>query len=169
MDETTLSLRFPLRACWMKRGQQKRLKAFTSPDHRLHLSGALNLRTEMVFAQLVERKNSQTFIQFLEYLLVEKFPSQKIILVLDNASYHKSQAALAALSLFEPRVQVFWLPKYCPNLNLIECFWRHLKVLACANRLDISLGNLACRVMEIVDCQNSPGHPLKMSFLDNFV
>lgn len=164
MDETTLSLRFPLRACWMKRGQQKRLKAFSSPDRRLHVIGALNPRTGAVLTHFVERKNSQTFIQFLEYLLVEKFPHQKIILVLDNASYHKSRATLAALSLFEPRVQVFWLPKYCPNLNLIECFWRHLKALACANRLDLSLENLADRVLEILSCQNTPGHPLRMSF-----
>lgn len=153
----------------MKRGQQKRLPAFTNPDRRLHLIGALNLRTEEVFTQTAERKNSQTFIQFLEYLLVEKFPTQKIVLVMDNASYHKSQPTLAALSLFEPRVRVFWLPKYCPNLNLLERFWRHLKDLACANRLDLSLDNLVSRVLEILHCQNSPDHPLKLSFLDFFL
>ena len=153
----------------MKRGQQKRLQSFTSPDQRLHLVGALNFRTDEVWTQTVERKNSQTFIEFLEYLLVEKFPHQKIVLVLDNASYHKSQETLAALSVFEPRVRVFWLPKYCPNLNLIERFWRHLKDLACANRLDVSLENLLHRVEDILRHQNSDSHSLKMSFLDNFV
>ncbi|MGD2027204.1 MAG: IS630 family transposase [Anaerolineales bacterium] len=169
MDETTVSLRFPLRACWMKRGQQKRVPAFTSPDRRLHLIGALNFRTQEVCTQAVERKNSQTFIEFLEYLLVEKYPHQKIILVLDNASYHRSQASLAALSLFEPRIQVFWLPKYCPNLNQIERFWRHLKDLVCANRLDIALESIIRRVEQIMRYQNSENHPLKLSFLDNFV
>jgi transposase len=153
----------------MKRGQQKRLQAFTTPDQRLHLIGALNFRTEEVWTQAVERKNSQTFIEFLEYLLVEKFPHQKIVLVLDNASYHRSRVTLAALSVFEPRVRVFWLPKYCPNLNLIERFWRHLKDLACANRLDVALDNLMFRVEEIVRHQNSVGHPLKISFLENYV
>lgn len=153
----------------MKRGQQKRLLAFTSPDRRLHLIGALNFRTDQVWIQAVERKNTQTFIEFLEYLLVEKFPHQKIVLVLDNASYHRSRATLAALSIFEPRVRVIWLPKYCPNLNLIERFWRHLKDLACANRLDVGLDNLTNRVEEIVRHQNSESHPLKISFLDNFV
>ncbi len=153
----------------MKRGQQKRLPAFTTPHQRLHLMGALNFRTEEVWTQAVARKNSQSFIEFLEYLLVEKFPHQKIVLVLDNAAYHRSQATLAALSIFEPRVRVFWLPKYCPNLNLIERFWRHLKDLACANRLDVALDNLTERVEEIVHSQNSKSHPLKMSFLENFV
>lgn len=153
----------------MKRSQQKKVTAFTSPDRRLHLIGALNWRTEAVIAQQVERKNSQTFIQFLEYLLVEQFSTQKIVLVLDNASYHKSQASLAALSLFEPRVRVFWLPKYCPNLNPIERFWRHLKDLACANRLDVALEPLSNRVSELLIYQSVPGHPLKMSFSNNIV
>lgn len=153
----------------MKRGQQKRLPAFTSPNLYYHLIGAFQWASEQVFTQAVERKNSQTFIQFLEYLLIEQFPTQKIILVLDNASYHKSKASLAALSLFEPRVIVFWLPKYCPNLNPIERFWRHLKDLANAIKLDISLESLSQRVENILNCQNSPDHHLKLSFSNNFV
>jgi putative transposase len=153
----------------MKRGQQKRIPAFTSPNHSYHLIGAYRWAKDQVFTQAVERKNSQTFIQFLEYLLIEQFPTQKIILVLDNASYHKSRATLAALSVFEPRVKVFWLPKYCPNLNLIERFWRHLKDLACANKLDLAIDNLADRVDEILSFQNSKDHHLKMSFLENIV
>ena len=153
----------------MKRGQQKRIPAFTSPNHSYHLIGAYLWAKDQVFTQAVERKNSQTFIQFLEYLLIEQFPTQKIILVLDNASYHKSRASLAALSLFEPRVKVFWLPKYCPNLNLIERFWRHLKDLACANKLDLTIDNLANRVDEILSFQNSNDHHSKMSFLENIV
>jgi hypothetical protein len=102
VDETTISLRFPIRACWMKRGQQKRIPAFTSPNHSYHLIGAYHWAKDQVFTQAVECKNSQTFIQFLEYLLIEQFPTQKIILVLDNASYHQGKASMAALSLFEP-------------------------------------------------------------------
>jgi transposase len=122
-----------------------------------------------MFSQVVECKNSQTFIQFLEYLLVACFHTQKIVLVMDNASYHRSKMVRAALSLFEPRVRVFWLPKYCPQLNLIERFWRHLKDLACANKLDLSIDSLADRVRTILDFQNSSDHVLKMSLLKNFV
>lgn len=153
----------------MRRGQQKRIRAFTSSHQSYHLMGAYNWRTDQVVSQAVERKDSQTFIQFLEYLLVECFPTQKIVLVMDNASYHRSKTVRAALSLFEPRVRVFWLPKYCPTLNPIERFWRHLKDLACANKLDLSLENLADRVRLILDCQNSSDNVLRMSFLKNYV
>lgn len=153
----------------MRRGQQKRIRAFTVSQRSYHLIGGYNFRTDQVFSQAVESKDSQTFIQFLEYLLVECFPTQKIVLVMDNASYHRSKTVLAALSLFEPRVRVFWLPKYCPTLNLIERFWRHLKDLACANKLDQSLENLAQRVRVILECQNSSDDVLRMSFLKNYV
>ena len=153
----------------MQRGQQKRIPAFTVANRSYHLIGAYNWRTDRVFSQAVERKDSQTFIQFLEYLLVECFPTEKIVLVMDNASYHRSKTVRAALSLFEPRVRVVWLPKYCPDLNPIERFWRHLKDLACANKLDLSLENLADRVDTIMDYQNSSDHVLKMAFLKNYV
>ena len=153
----------------MRRGQQKRIRAFTVSHRSYHLIGGYNFRTDQVFCQAVECKNSQTFIQFLEYLLVECCPTQKIVLVMDNASYHRSKTVRAALSLFEPRVRVFWLPKYCPQLNLIERYCRHLKDLACANKLDLSIDSLADRVRIILDCQNSSDHVLKMSLLNNFV
>ena len=63
------------------------------------------------------------FIEFLERLLVKTYPTQAVILVMDNASYHYSAKVQAALSLFEHRVQLFWLPQYCPELNVIERFW----------------------------------------------
>ena len=153
----------------MHRGQQKRIPAFSVAEQYYRLIGALHWRSEQVFSQSVERTNSQTFIQFLEYLLVECFPTQKIVLVMDNAAYHTSRPVLAALSLFEPRVRVFWLPKYCPTLNLIERFWRHLKDLACANKLDQSLENLVERVSNVLGYQNSFDHDLKISFLKNYV
>lgn len=82
-----------------------------------------------------ETKNSTQFIYFLEQLLVKEYPTGRVVLVMDNASYHKSASALAALSLFEHRVMVIWLPPYCSDLNPIERFWRHLKDQACANKL----------------------------------
>lgn len=169
MDETTLSLHFPIRACWMRRGRQKRVPAGSIFRPSYHLIGALHWNSEQVFSQAVERMNSQTFIEFLEYLLGQCFPTQKIVLVMDNAAYHASQAALAALSLFEPRVRVFWLPKYCPSLNPIERYWRHLKDVACANKLDGSLEHLADRVTAVLKHQNSSGDDLRISFLKNYV
>jgi transposase len=103
---------------------------------------------------IAERKNSDHFIDFLEHLLIECYPSQKVLLVLDRASFHRSGASLAALSLFEHRVRVIWLPSYCAELNPIERFWRQLKDLACANRLWSGLEELLEAVEKVLHQQN---------------
>lgn len=149
----------------MKRGQQTRLAAPTVTRRYHHLFGAYNWRTDAVTALTVDRKNSQTFIEFLELLLIEHYPDQRIILVLDNASYHHSSPVKAALSLFEHRVRVLYLPVRCPDLNPIERYWRHLKDLACANKLFLTLDLLADAVRTILAAQNQPEHPLRFQFL----
>jgi transposase len=54
--------------------------------------------------------------------------TRKTILIMDNASTHKS-------ALFESRVSgwrsqglyIQYIPAYCPELNLIECLWKQIK------------------------------------------
>ena len=160
MDETILSLLPPLRACWMKRGQQKQILV---PEQRAHccLFGAYNWRDNRVATLLTEKLNTEAFIAFLEYLLLEVYPTQAIVLVLDNASFHKSEEALAALSLFEDRLLLLWLPPRSPKLNLIERFWRHLKDLVTANSLYASLADLILELDRFLLIQNSPDHHLR--------
>jgi transposase len=163
-----MSLRSPLRKCWMRRGQQTKLPAPTDFRHYQHVIGAYNWRTGHVSALTVDWKHSLTFIEFLEYLLVDCYPSQRVILVMDNASYHHSTSVRAALSLFEHRVGVLYLPARCPDLNPIERYWRHLKDLACANTLFLTLDALAASVQSILSAQNQPSHPLRFQFLNDF-
>lgn len=167
MDETTVSLHPPLRRCWMRRGQRKLIPAPGTPRFQ-HIFGALNWRTQNVDWISAPRKNTDAFIAFLEHLLTDCYSTQRLVLVLDNASYHKSYAALAALSLFQDRLQVIWLPKYCPYLNPIERFWLQLKNQASANQLHLSLDLLEATIMQIVEYQNTPGHPHRLNMKDHF-
>ena len=141
----------------MKLGQQKRIPA-TRPGtkpHR-HVFGAYTWREDTITWTMAERKNSASFISFLEELLVKQYPKGRVVLILDNASYHKSAASLAALSLFEHRVMVVWLPPYCSDLNPIERLWRHLKDLACANKLENNIEDVANAIEKIMNEQNNP-------------
>ncbi len=162
-----MSLHPILRKCWMKRGQRKLIPA-PGQQHWEHLFGAYNWRTDCVSWQFASRKNSASFIAFIEHLMTVCYPTQKVILVTDNASYHKSQASRAALSLFEDRLAVIWLPPYNPFLNPIERFWRHLKDIACANKLFPGLDALADSVRSALCQQNSCDNPNRFVFLKNF-
>jgi transposase len=146
----------------MKRGEQKRIPAVQegSKQHQ-HIFGAYNWRSDQISWTAAQTKNSAHFITFLEHLLVDTYPTGRVVLVMDNAAYHKSAPSLAALSLFEHRAQVIWLPPYCSDLNPIERFWRHLKDLACANKLQDHIQDVLQATSQILKEQNNPSSSLR--------
>jgi len=139
----------------MKIGQQKRVPA-TRPGgkQRRHIFGGYHWQTDTVTWTTALTKNTAAFIAFLEELLVHQYPTSRLILVLDNVAYHKSAAALAALSLFEERVAVIWLPPYCSDLNAIERFWRYVKDQACANHLEDQIECVLASAEKVLTRQN---------------
>jgi putative transposase len=139
----------------MRVGQQKRVPVQGMGDKKTrHLFGGYHWNTDTVTWTTACKKNTETFIIFLEELLLQQCPTDRVILVLDNVSYHKSAAALAALSMFEERVEVIWLPKYCPELNPIERFWRYLKDQACANHLEDHIDQVIASAEKVLTRQN---------------
>lgn len=144
----------------MKIGQQRRIPA-TQPGtkQRRHIFGGYNWVSDKITWHIAETKNSSQFIYFLEQLLVKEYPTGRVVLVMDNASYHKSASALAALSLFEHRVMVVWLPPYCSDLNPIERFWRYIKDIACANKLQDTIEAVIESAEQVLIEQNLPEHP----------
>lgn len=147
----------------MKRGEQKRIPTPGQQQHA-HVFGAYDWVDDTVTWTIANRKNSAAFIAFLEHLLVERYPNDVVVLVLDNASIHKSAASLAALSLFEHRVWVFWLPPYCSTLNPIERFWRHLKDQVAANKLHPNMETLLAAIEKQLAVQNDLDNPDRFMF-----
>ena len=76
--------------------------------------------------RLYESCNSETFISFLREML-EIYP--KLLIVLDNASYHTSQAVEKEVEASQGALKLVFLPKYTPQLNPIEQQWNVLKRL----------------------------------------
>ncbi len=148
----------------MRKGRQTRIPA-TRPGvkQKRHIFGGYNWLEDTITWTTAKTKNSATFISFLEELLVKQHPKGRMVLVMDNAAYHKSASALAALSLFEHRVMVFWLPPYCPDLNPIELFWRYLKDHACANKLQDNIEEVVKAAVKIMTAQNCPTSDLRFS------
>lgn len=146
----------------MKVGQQKRIPATRLGEKKKgHIFGGYNWMEDKVTWTTAKTKNSAAFIDFVEELLVKQYPTSRVVLVLDNASYHKSGSSLAALSLFEHRVMIIWLPPYCSDLNPIERFWLHLKNLACANKLQDDIDDVLKAAEMIMTMQNAPSSDLR--------
>lgn len=137
----------------MKRGTQLRIPTPGTPQWH-HLFGAYNFVTDEVVTMAAPKKNSHAFVAFLDRLVQQVPDDRPIIVVLDNASYHRSGIAQAGFAALETRLSPLFLPAYCSMLNPIERYWRHLKGLACANRLFPSLHTLIESVMVNLAQQN---------------
>lgn len=100
-------------------------------NQRATIFGALEYRTGQVTSQIVPKAASATFATFVAQV-VAQWQDAPIVLVLDNASYHKAADLRHWLREHADQVDVLWLPTYSPKLNLIERVWRFLKTrLAC--------------------------------------
>jgi transposase len=131
-DETTFRLLPLIRRMWMKIGEQVRIITPSGWNRRFSVFGALNAKTGQFVTAFFEKANSESFIAFLEQLLVT-YPTQHIFLLLDNASYHRSHRVMDWV-LNQPRLQLLFLPKNDPQLNPVEKIWWRMKDIVAANR-----------------------------------
>ncbi len=89
------------------------------------------------------KASSAVFATFVEQV-VTQWQDAPIVLVLDNASYHKNADLRHWFREHADQVDVLWLPTYSPKLNLIERVWRYLKTrLACHRFWDDQPGLIA--------------------------
>lgn len=150
----------------MKRGQQRTIPA-AGQQKQYHLFAAFNYRTQTVIWLEADKKNSDTFLRFLEHLMRSLDATKPVVLVLDNASYHHSREAEAMLAFFEDDGLIAcWLPPYCSELNPIERFWGHLKAFACANKLFASVSHLVDSARTCLLNQNNLASPERFLFLN---
>ena len=131
LDECEIHLHPTLTKQWTLRGVRPTIPA-AGTNQKLCLYGAINYRTGQVNYMVNARKNAHLFRQFLAQLISCQ-KDHTAILVLDNATYHRTREILDILAEHGDHVQVVWLPKYSPELNLIEGLWGYLKQSALNN------------------------------------
>jgi len=91
----------------------------------LRLISAVSPRGDLKFATFEGRMTSQKFVGFLKKLRMDT--GKPIIVIADNAKYHKDGAAKRYLEATSEGIRVEPLPTYSPELNPDEQVWNHLK------------------------------------------
>lgn len=125
---------------WTLRGKRPEVPA-AGWNRRLCVYGALNFASGQVHYTVHPKKNACQFNGFLRNLLKAK-RKRFVVLVLDNASYHKTRETLDILAEHEDHIMVVWLPTYSPELNAVEGLWGYMKKTALNNYFFGTLGNL---------------------------
>jgi transposase len=129
-DVLTLPL---VRAQYQPVGQQVAIRT-PGTRQKQAIFGFLDIRTGAWHYWLTERKRSVEFIACLHALL-KRYPTQEIVLCLDNAGIHKSRVTQRYLRN-HPRLIVCWLPSYSGHKgNPVEKVWWQLKQQVAANYL----------------------------------
>lgn len=130
-DETGFSLRVIRRKTWGRKGQRK-LVTGQRRRGRVNVMGGVRYHDRTRICFFIEKGNGDIYEQ-LEQLnesikkewvsghLEAEFPKSgpKILIILDNASYHKKQEILEKVEKNLPNIQLYFLPAYSPDFNLV--------------------------------------------------
>jgi transposase len=124
-DEVDIHLNPKIGLDWMVRGQQKEVLT-PGQNEKRYLAGALDVRTGQLTWVEGVKKTSELFVDLLAKLY-HAYPRAKVIhVILDNYRIHSSRYAEWALGCAGGRIQLHFLPPYCPKANRIERVWEDL-------------------------------------------
>jgi transposase len=94
---------------------------------RMNLIGALELGTGKFYGVLTSfRVNAMRFRRFIVHLKRE-MRTDKILLICDNASFHKAKWLTEWVKMQKEWLILEFLPAYSPDFNPIERLWRWMK------------------------------------------
>lgn len=138
-------------------------RATFEPDYgrrsNIWVHGAFEPSTGQAEIVLSPNRDSATHIQLIEKV-IDKFPSERWLLIEDNLSIHHSRDVKTAL-LAWPEIHVQFIPKYACWLNLIEPWWKQLKSLALKGKRFETLDELTTALNDAVCWWNAHKHPYR--------
>jgi hypothetical protein len=124
LDESGFSLKSNIPYAWQDKKEQITINSTSSK--RLNIIGIMNHSNEFYGEMHEGIVTSDIVIKCLD-----NFSNQikkKTVIVMDQASIHTSQKFLEKVAEWKLKnLEIFWLPPYSPELNLIEILWRFMK------------------------------------------
>ena len=139
-DEVEIHLHPVLAGAWAKVGSQPQVPAPGKNEKRVAYGG-VDYVTGKITHTIAATKSGVHFLEFLMFL-VKVYAGRKIRLVCDNGRFHHTKAVYEWLAAHRQQIEIYWLPPYCPSLNLIERLWGHLKRTVLANVLFRNIDDL---------------------------
>jgi transposase len=105
---------------WMPKGEQVEVLTPGTNEKR-HLAGAWDMRRGTIVPRVWWRKTHGLFLDLLQ-ALDRPYPAPQfshLSVVVDNYKIHKAQAVAQGLAA-RPRIELLFLPTYCPKASPIE-------------------------------------------------
>ncbi len=140
-DESGFSLRVIRRKTWGRKGHRKKVTGQRRKG-RVNIMGGLRYHDKKRINFVIKKGNADVFyeqIKLLNAFLLQEWIEQgnkvenfinfsaKIVIILDNASFHKRKDILEKIEAEMQNIILEFLPPYSPDYNLIELVWHSAK------------------------------------------
>lgn len=163
LDESGFSLWMPVTYSYYFKGEQKRQEQTARKGSRLSILGILQPLVSFVYGLVVGSFTSKTYIVMLDEQAQQA--QQKLsqssrirVIVQDNGPIHTSKAVRKKWPEWEDQgLYLFFLPKYCSEMNPIETEWHQLKVSELRGQMFEHEIDLAYAVMDGIESRANLG------------
>ena len=118
--------------------------------------------TQKFYWKKSKPSNTRAFLVFLGQLY-QRTPNKQIVIILDNASIHKSKKTKRFLQRHK-NIHLFYLPPYSPEYNPVEIFWHWIKPKVYGFSALGGLDELVSRFRKYVYSYNENKLPNSISF-----
>lgn len=127
----------------------------------ISLFGSVTASTGEMMSQESKIFNAKTFFKFLKKILRTKKKGRKIVIVLDNATYHHATILKAWLKENRKKIMLLFLPSYSPELNHIERVWKITRKLCTHNEYFPTLEKLMVQIQKQMKRWRNPNETLQ--------
>lgn len=133
----------------------------------LNMVSAISNKGHVEFMILDGTFNGGVFLEFLAQLI--KYKQQKIFLVVDGHSAHKTKAVKAWLEENKSRIELFFLPPYSPELNAQEYVNQDLKTNVIGKKRPINKAQMRNNVEEFMNNRKNDRRQVQKYFQESHV
>jgi putative transposase len=140
-------------------GEQKRLEQTKRRGRRLSIIGLFQPLVSFIYGLVIGSINSKSYIKMMENEAIQAEQELKAngrirVIVQDNGSIHKSLEVREYWTKWESLgLYIFFLPKYCSEMNRIELEWQQLKKHEISGQMFDDEIDLAYAVIDGIDAR----------------
>lgn len=163
LDESGCYCQSPTDYGYVQKGQQKRIVQRRRRGRRINIVGIFQPKKQFDYALMVGTLKSTTFLKLMDWQAAKaqahfQKTGQISVIVLDNASVHRSHWTTAAIERWQRQgMLLFFLPPYNPQMNRIEDEWLHLKRDELASQVFEDEVDLAHAIMTGIETRGQRG------------
>ena len=164
LDESGFCMWSPVSYTYFPRGQQKRLEQTRRRGRRLSILGLLQPLVNFVYGLVVGAFTSKSYLKIMDQQVQQasKHLAETgciTVVVQDNSPIHTSSSVQQRWAEWEKNgLYIFFLPKYCSQMNPIELEWQQLKTHELAGQMFEDELDLAYAVINGVEARGKLGN-----------